>query len=213
MSSTAAPQLLPTSEQLLFAKSLILTFALWPALRLAVSSEWGGPDSADKRDFLISHLADTYAGETGYSSSSLHLLPQPINPSLLPQTPDLDDLAELLENYFQDEFEARLDDGSSDWVARRILDLHKGIFGEDKTVGEEMVRGLENAELELRGSKNSVQKGPEQEEHEGEEEEEEHGDEEMKDGTDAGGNGQRRQRQEPEVDEDGFTTVVSGRRR
>lgn len=227
MSSSSSSTLAPTTEQILFAKAIILTFNLWPALRLAVSEEWGGPESKDKKQFLIEHLADTYAGKIGYSNSTLSSLPQPIKPSDWPQSPDQDDLAELLENYFQDEFEARLDDDSADYVARRILDLWKLIFIKKENAGEgdgdelrearEAIQRLEKAEMELRGSKSKVQKGPEEEELQGNDDEQDEGeddDEEMTDGTNANANqNNRRQRQEPQVDEDGFTTVVSNRRR
>lgn len=205
---------IPTPQQLLFAKSIMLTFELWPAMRLAVSEQWGGPDSADKRDFLLSHLCDQY----GNPGSAFE--------------PDLDDLADILEGYMIDEYEARLEDGSPDWVAGRIVGLHRVIFApeEDTTKAQAAVAELEKAYEELKGKKAMFEQGKNEDgEVEGEDE-----DEEMRDArsmaqshggvTEADRQGARvgleqdqaraaREPQGPIVDEDGFETVVSRRRR
>ena len=201
---------------------MILTFELWPAMRLAVSEEWGGPDSADKRDYLISYLCDEH-GNPGKAFE-----------------PDMDDLAETLESYVIDEFEARLDDGSSDWVAARILGLHRAIFSDDQDQARQAVDQLEKAYADLKGKKTQASAGAGPTEFHGHA----HGQDEdisisdaqrMADahggvmdadvlGAQAGQQQQqqqqqqheqpqRRERQEPIIDEDGFETVVSRRRR
>lgn len=213
--ATAAVDDSPTPQQLLFAKSIMLTFELWPAMRLAVSEEWGGSDSADKRDFLLSHLCDEY----GNAGSAFE--------------PDLDDLADILEHYMIDEYEARLEDGSPDWVAGRILGLHRVIFAptDDLTRAQAAVAELEKAFEELKGKKATFQQGPNQD---GEVEGHGSEDEDMRDArsmaqqhggiTEADRVGARvgleqdqartpREPQQPIVDEDGFETVVSRRRR
>lgn len=117
-------------------------------MRLAVEEQWGGPDSADKRDFLISHICDLYGGVPGSSSlgyfepttaqasasmsssssSSSHQRPA------APATPDPDDLAEILEGYLADEYEASVEDGSCDYIAERLVQLHKVIFAQPDVV-------------------------------------------------------------------------------
>lgn len=184
-------------------------------MRLAVSEEWGGPDSADKRDFLLSHLCDSY-GNPGPAFE-----------------PDLDDLADILEGYMIDEYEARLEDGSPDWVAGRIVGLHRVIFApeDDFAKAQAAVQELEKAYEELKGKKATFEAGQNQDgEVEGGSE-----DEDMRDArgmaqqhggvTEADRAGarvgleqdqaraERQQRQEPIVDEDGFETVVSRRKR
>ncbi|EPQ31350.1 uncharacterized protein PFL1_00685 [Pseudozyma flocculosa PF-1] len=214
----------PTPQQLLFARAVILTFELWPAMRLAVSEEWGGPDSLDKRDYLISYLCDEH-GDAGAANQ-----------------PDIDDLAETLESYIADEFECRLDDGSPDWVAGRIVGLHKAIFTDnpdEANKGQEAVAQLETAFQELKGKKTNASAGQDQSEvhdHHG------HGDSDDDDEMDEddqqrvqaaqrmvqshggvmeadrlgaeAGNEQRarRERQEPIIDEDGFETVTRKRK-
>lgn len=204
----------PTPQQLLFAKSIMLTFELWPAMRLAVSEEWGGPDSADKRDFLLSHLCDEY-GNPGPAFE-----------------PDLDDLADVLEHYMVDEYEARLEDGSPDWVAGRIVGLHRVIFapGDDFARAQAAVAELEKAYEELKGKKATFEQGANQD---GEVDSHSE-DEDMRDArtmarqhggiTEADRQGARvgleqdrarveSEPQQPIIDEDGFETVVSRRRR
>lgn len=204
----------PTPQQLLFAKSIMLTFELWPAMRLAVSEEWGGPDSADKRDFLLSHLCDEY-GNPGPAFE-----------------PDLDDLADVLEHYMVDEYEARLEDGSPDWVAGRIVGLHRVIFapGDDFARAQAAVAELEKAYEELKGKKATFEQGSNQD---GEVDSHSE-DEDMRDArtmarqhggiTEADRQGARvgleqdrarveSEPQQPIIDEDGFETVVSRRRR
>ncbi|KAI3485597.1 hypothetical protein L1887_51065 [Cichorium endivia] len=208
----------PSPQQLLFAKSIMLTFELWPAMRLAVSEEWGGSDSADKRDFLLSHLCDQY-GNTGSAFE-----------------PDLDDLADILEGYMIDEYEARLEDGSPDWVAGRIVGLHRVIFSPDNDIAraQQAVAELEKAFQELKGKKSNFEHGADQDaevdSHDGHDHDE---DQQMRDaqrmarsqggimeadraGAQAALDQQARAPREPQqpiVDEDGFETVVSRRRR
>lgn len=229
----------PTRTQLLFARAVILTMELWPAMRLAVSEEWGGEDSADKKQFLISHICDTYSEEPSASiqqqaataatttttngSSSVTLQ--------APKVPDVDDLAETLEMYFEDEYESKIEDGSADWIAGRIVHLHKCIYAafpptqESLEYADEEVNKLYEATVRLREQKVEVQRtqqenGDEQD-GSGDSSDEEH-DHSQHDAMEVDGQGstqanstqqQPRERPQPVVDEDGFTTVVKGRRR
>lgn len=184
-------------------------------MRLAVSEEWGGPDSAAKRNFLLSHLCDEY----GNAGSAFE--------------PDLDDLADILEGYMADEYDAQLEDGSPDWVAGRIVSLHRVIFAPDNDLSKAQaaVAELEKAYEALKGKKSNFEQGahPEEVDHSGEDD-----DEEMRDArnlaqshggvmaADAAGAQAAVEQQEaraarepqlPIIDEDGFETVVSRRRR
>lgn len=163
-------------------------------MRLAVSEQWGGAESSDKRDFLISHLADTYAGTP-------------------PVEPDLDDLSDVILGYFGDEYETRLEDDSADYVAGRIVALHKLCFGEDTQAAEQSVLALEQslpkgAAMQVKQGVHDDDAGMRSDDDDEDRDE---------DGMDVDEPQQQpaapRQRQEPVVDEDGFTTVVKGRRR
>ncbi|PWN42505.1 hypothetical protein IE81DRAFT_282603, partial [Ceraceosorus guamensis] len=190
-STSASVDAAPTPQQLLFARALISTFALWPALRLAIAEEWGGSDSQDKADFLLSHLADTHGGD-------------PI------VVPDQDDLSYALTAYFNDEYEVRLEDDSAEYVAGRICNLHKLCFGGDQVEAENAVKGLEEATKSLRGTKTKATKQDAGDDAgmASDESDDEGGEDGMDvDGQSAQQQRQPRQRQEPIVDEDGFTMV------
>lgn len=221
MSSSAAGVQEPTQTQLLFARAVVLTMELWPAMRLAVSEQWGGQESAEKREFLISHICDTYSNEHAAqttssvgSTSSAHVQP--------PATPDIDDLAETLEMYFADEYESRIEDGSADWVAGRIVQLHKTVYSTFPPTSDSLANAqtevdkLYQAAVQLRGQKVSVQRSSEADLQADSESGDSEGDEDeamQLDEAEQSEQSRRQERQEPVVDEDGFTTVVKGRRR
>jgi pre-rRNA-processing protein TSR2 len=194
-------------------------------MRLAISQEWGGPDSADKCDFIVSHICDLYGGEPGATSLGRFEKSHTYNPQVTPAapaTPDEEDLAEILEGYLADEFDARIEDESCDYIAGRISALHKIVFatpetqdeaGADKVLTEanNTIAALDEAAAKLR------QKGlPRAQEQENIEEASgsESGSDEEDDSMDVDpAPREPRQKQEPIVDEDGFTTVVGKKKR
>jgi len=105
-STSAAP--LPTS--ILFARGVIARLKCWPALRIAVDQEWGGPQSAEKRTWIASLIVDGFEEQ------------DPL--------PDDQYIEELLLQVMEDEFMANLEDGSAEGVAKDIVglweDVHAG---------------------------------------------------------------------------------------
>ena len=177
----------PTKEQLQFARAVYIVLNLWPALRQAVIEGWGGPESGEKRDFLLSHLCDEY-GNGGASTK-----------------PDLDDLIELIESYIAEEYDCQLEDDSAMWVAMHVCGAHKTIFEEGR--GDVILAQLEDAFQKAGKTKvSSTTQGDDDEEDDDDDEEEE---------MDVAPAASRpaAPRAEPEIDEDGFETVVSRRRR
>jgi len=124
MSSAAPPaDEGPTPEQLQFARSVYILLEMWPALRQAVNEGWGGPESEEKRAFLLSHLCDAY-GDGGAHTK-----------------PDVDDLTELIESYVMEEYACELEDDSAQWVAMHICLAHTSIFEQGK--GDEILAEYE----------------------------------------------------------------------
>ncbi|KAL4400930.1 rRNA accumulation-related protein [Malassezia pachydermatis] len=113
----------PTKEQLQFARAVYIILMLWPALRQAVNEHWGGPESEEKREFLLSHLCDEY-GNGGKATK-----------------PDLDDITDLIEGYVMEEYDCELEDNSAAMVAQHVCLLHAGIFEEER--GDELLKQLE----------------------------------------------------------------------
>jgi len=154
-----------------------------------VSNQWGGPDSAGKREWFAQATVD-----------------------LLKETPDAD--AEWIETFLLqvmlDEFEVNVDDDSAYEIGEQIVRLRKdcgrGNFAEIQTMrtkweargGREVVSGFQNeGEIEA-------------EETDGEDGEDEDGDVDMDEAPQLV---RVRERAVPEVDEDGFTTVPNRRKR
>lgn len=215
----------PSPTQLLFARAVIYTFDLWPALRLAITEQWGGTESKAKADFLISYLCDQYSEEaTSTAPLSSGSTSAPASPSIVaPSTPDVDDLAEILEGYFADEFESRLEDDSSDWVAGRLVHLHRVIYATFPATPESLANAtteidkLEQAAVALRGKKVTAQKTLESDdsmsgsEEEGEDEQGYAMD--VDEAATAAVPSASTKKAEPIIDEDGFTIVGKTKRR
>jgi pre-rRNA-processing protein TSR2 len=180
-----------------FELGIWYTLALWPALHVAVQDNWGGPDSSDKRDWFAGAVSD-----------------------LIIQRPDTDhdDLILFLLQVMQDEFDCNVEDDSEEEVARNILALRKRVFEDlDLSALSELETRWKN-----RGQiKTNIQiiDG----EVEGEEDEEWDGFEEDEDGDVNMAAAEeivpdlvpvlKKERPEPEVDEDGFTKVVGKKKR
>lgn len=235
----------PSAQQCLFARAVIHTLQLWPSMRMAIDEQWGGPESKEKCDFLVSHICDTYGGQPGASTLGV-FEPNTAGPSgsnnaiarpAAPSTPEEDELADVLEQYVADEYEAHVEDGSCDYIAGRICSLHRVIFaspssseaGQDPIAQEAAAQQvlaaaqaalapLDEAAEKLRNKRLQSQRdraGWQGEIGEGESSEDDSDDDMEVDGP-AEGSGQVRQpkeKQEPIVDEDGFTTVVGKKKR
>ncbi|WFD39674.1 rRNA accumulation- protein [Malassezia japonica] len=179
----------PTKEQLQFARAVYIVLNLWPALRQAVLEGWGGPESGEKRDFLLSHLCDEY-GNGGANTK-----------------PDLDDLIELIESYIAEEYDCQLEDDSAMWVAMHVCGAHKTIFEEGR--GDVILAQLEDAFA--KAGKTKVPSTTQRDEDEDEDEDEDDDDDEMDEAPAAPR--PAAPQAEPEIDEDGFETVMPRRRR
>ncbi|KAK1251987.1 hypothetical protein MKX07_007466 [Trichoderma sp. CBMAI-0711] len=114
MASTEAAQLPPAAtRQSNFEQAVACALHLWPALTLAVQNGWGGPDSADKRDWfagavvdLFPEFTDAQPGEAARTTA---------------EEPDMEDVETVLLQVMVDEFEVNIDDDSALEVARSIV--------------------------------------------------------------------------------------------
>ncbi|MCJ1291243.1 hypothetical protein MMC34_002786 [Xylographa carneopallida] len=184
-----------------FDLSIALSLAAWPALSLAVQNSWGGPNSAEKREWFAGAVSELLAATPGA---------------------DVEYVEEFLLQVMGDEFDVRVEDGSAEEVAARIVGLRKltarGEFG----IVDEMGKRWE--ERQQRGGREVgarfVDGGEEEEEEEEEESEKsefETGD--WEDGVDVE-MGEAPdlvkvpvRKPPPEVDEEGFTKVVGKKKR
>lgn len=118
---------IPSPTLVLFARGLLARFELWPALRIAVHQNWGGPQSAQKQRWLAGVITDEFEASLPLSSDSLTALdsyhPAPMYPSHTLPEPDTEYIETMLLQIMDDEFEVALEDGSAFDVARDVLRL------------------------------------------------------------------------------------------
>jgi pre-rRNA-processing protein TSR2 len=201
--STTLPSIPP---QLAAQIDLLISLSLhaWPALTLAVQNSWGGQDSSDKRDWL--------AGEV---SSLITSLP--------PQLHDVGDLEEVLLQVMIDEFEVVVDDDSAENVARQIW---SGVQKLQKGETEELKQMWEKWEEKRRktGGKeiSGIVRGEDKDGDETDWDDEDYDDETEFNGfpdrpdvnmDEAPPLVAKKEKVEPEIDEDGFTKVVGKKKR
>lgn len=188
-SSTAAPEPL----LVLFARGVIARLTLWPALRLAVDQTWGGPESAEKRTWMASVIVDAF------------------DPAESKEEPDDVYVEEILLQTMADEFDAILEDGSAESVAKDITKLWSEIQG---SKGKEMVDAWESQVKNSKGKKVAYQEIVDEiAEFDGEEASSDDEDASNDVGTDEDAAPELlesrglKKDERPEVDEDGFTMV------
>lgn len=170
-----------------------ITLALnsWPALTLAVQSNWGGPKSDDKRGWLCGAISEILADR--------------------PET-DAEDLEDVLVQVMNDEFDVAVDDESAAAVAAQIMDMKaqtaRGEFAAIQEMWENWQQKSQQKSAAA-GMFKQVEARDEDQETDDDSEGEAGGDVEMDDAS-ALVRGPS-EKAEPEVDEDGFTMVKKKR--
>jgi len=187
VSGTSSQPPPPNPVLVLFARGVIARLTLWPALRLAIEQSWGGPESLQKRTWMASVIVDAF------------------DTTQNPQTPDVYYIEETLLQIMEDEFDAAMEDGSPEQVARDVVYLWNNIR---EPRGEQRVREWEEQAQKLRGSKVPFH-AEASADGESEEDEDVSEDEDDNEAPQLLESGEETKKSEPEVDEDGFTLVKS----
>ncbi|KAJ4393207.1 rRNA accumulation- protein [Gnomoniopsis smithogilvyi] len=199
-SSTEAPS--AETRQSRFEQSVALSLALWPALTLAVQNNWGGPDSADKRDWFAGQVAEAFPAFTASNITSTTTTA----PAADDSEPDAEYIEELLLQVMVDEFEVAVDDESSYDVAMEIIRLR----GQCRSGNFEEVDRLLERWMARKGQKVVMKKG-EDEEQDTDWDDTDGSDEEDEEMGEAPALVEKKEKAVPEVDEDGFTKVTRKR--
>lgn len=196
---------------------------------MAVQNNWGGPDSSDKRDWFAGAVVELFPDVSALSpaqlrqklssssSSSQSNQQQEQQQNQENQEPDQVDVETVLLQVMLDEFEVNVDDDSAYEVAEQVVRLRadclRGRFDE--------VEALRRRWEGRKGSKVVIKKAEDQEDEtdwdtdddeddgDGAEEDE---DVEMDEAPALVEAPARKEKQEPEVDEDGFTKVTRKKR-
>ncbi|KAF2097763.1 hypothetical protein NA57DRAFT_56946 [Rhizodiscina lignyota] len=199
------PNATPEQKVANFTLAVSLLLVTWPALSLAVANSWGGPDSADKRDWLGGAIIDLFESAPGT---------------------DVEDVEDVLLQVMQDEFEVNLEDGSEVGVAKGIMKAREQCARGDFTEIKEMERvwrerkGPVPKPMEVIENVHDGEEIDDDEDYEDddEDEDEDDGDVRMGDAEALVPDlvpvlKERAKKPEPEVDEDGFTKVVGKKKR
>ena len=188
-SAPSSESVSPTS--ILFARGVIARLAYWPALRIAVDQSWGGPESAEKRTWIASVIVDAFEEQ---------------DPS-----PDDQYIEEMLLQVMEDEFTANLEDGSAESVAKDIVRLWENV-----QAGKQDIALLYEQQAEkLKGKKFEVQEEVGSGSDSGDDEDGEDDGSDVEESPQLIHRGEKPTKEEPQVDEDGFTLVkskIKGRR-
>ncbi|KAJ7039390.1 Pre-rRNA-processing protein TSR2-domain-containing protein [Mycena alexandri] len=181
---TPVPAAVPPHSSVLFARGVIARLATWDTLRLAVQEGWGGPGALQKRTWLASVIVDAFEETV--------------------PTPDDQYVEEILVQVLADEFDTDLEDGSAEPVALDVVRLW-----EETRVGRDaLVLKFESKAEGLRGKRAVAQEIANNDADEWEEEEGDEDDSGMDEEIEEVPQlMEPRRREEPEVDEDGFTMV------
>lgn len=168
--STASAPVTPVSDEamLLFSRGMLALFNLWPALRLAVDEQWGGPESEAKRTWFVSVIVDEFesrpptapapsAGETSTITASGGSAAAALAASV--GGLELDELSDLLFDLLLEEFTVDLDDDSPRTIAAQIIALWTSCL----KLETDLVLELESQEAKLKskGKKVKAEEGME----------------------------------------------------
>ncbi|KAI4199609.1 MAG: hypothetical protein LQ350_004484 [Teloschistes chrysophthalmus] len=199
----------PTEAQITqkFDLSIALTLSTWPCLSLAVQNSWGGPLSSEKRDWFAGAISDLFASSTTTTTTSTA------------NTMDVEYLEEFLLQIMLDEFAINVEDDSAAEIAAKLIGLRKMCMRGEFGMVDEMYRRW----VERRGGGEEErvrfhrQMDDEDDDEDDEEEEEWNGIEDEDGDVDMEEAPQlvkpAKEKVVPKVDEEGFTEVVSKKRR
>ncbi|KAI9265230.1 Pre-rRNA-processing protein TSR2-domain-containing protein [Phascolomyces articulosus] len=174
-------------NKIAFEEGVNYIFKSWTALNLAVEQDWGGVDSAEKRDWMMQVIVD-YFGSNGKKL-------------------DIEDIETILEQIMTDEFQILLEDDSAYLVAKHLVEVyHQCIRGNFTEV--ERLKAKYQSRQPATASRQQNNDNEEEDDSSGEEGPEEDGDDDM----DMDEDEPRSSRPEPQIDDDGFETVTYKRR-
>ncbi|KAI3392850.1 hypothetical protein diail_5056 [Diaporthe ilicicola] len=220
MASSATNDASTDSRQSRFEQGVALSLNLWPALTLAVQNNWGGPDSADKRDWFAGQVVEQFPPFSTSNNNTNSTTTNGISQATQAQQqgdqeePDAEYLEELILQVMLDEFEVNVDDDTAYDVAAEVVRLRgqcaRGNF-------EEVDRLLTRWQAR-RGEKVHFKHGEDQDnETDWEDDDDENygsdggEDDDMDEAPPLVEAAPKKEKAPPEVDDDGFTKVTRKR--
>ncbi|KAK7753890.1 rRNA accumulation-related protein [Diatrype stigma] len=130
----------PETRQSNFEQGVALALHLWPALTLAVQNNWGGPSSADKRDWFAGAIVEMFPSFPDLAAAKKMASKTTAPPAAAAaaasseEEPEIEDVEATLLQVMVDEFEVNVDDDSGFESAETIMRIRaqcaKGDFRE-----------------------------------------------------------------------------------
>ncbi|KAF3042756.1 hypothetical protein E8E12_009953 [Didymella heteroderae] len=193
MSAPTATTAIPAELQGKFDLGIWHCLFNWPTLTVAVQNQWGGPDSAEKRDWLAGQISEQFERE--------------------PST-DAEDVEVMLLQVLEDEYGCRVEDETEVGIARDIMRIRKEV-GEGNTSSIDAMHKKWEERKGKEVATGNVQVRESNQEAEWDSVDEESGEDEDVDMDDAPALVPAKPKEpkaEPEIDEDGFEKVVGKKR-
>ena len=222
MASSSQAEPSPEIRQSNFEQGVALTLHLWPALTLAVQNNWGGPSSADKRDWFAGAIVDMFPSfvdvlepQQQQTEQQQQQQPRKKPATTAPEEPDIEDVEATLLQVMLDEFEVNVDDDSAFETAETIMRVRAQCARDDFREVDglrwrwEAGRGKKVAAVQAPDADQDTD-GSDWESEDGDDDEEQDGDVEM--GEAPALVAVPKEKPQPEVDEDGFTKVTRKKR-
>lgn len=227
LSPRTNPPPLAATCQSSFEQGVALALHLWPALTLAVQSNWGGSDSEDKRAWFAGAIVELFPdlaskpkpNPTSKPSIAITTQQQQQKSTAAAEGPEADDdepdavdVEAVLLQVMLDEFDVNVDDDSAYEVAEQIVRV-RAECARGKFDGE--LAGLQRR-FDARGGTKVVGVFKKVEDEDAETDWDTDDDEDEDDSQDGdvpmGDAPPKKEKEEPEVDEDGFTKVSRRKR-
>ncbi|KUI55626.1 Pre-rRNA-processing protein TSR2 [Cytospora mali] len=208
MASAEAPS--AATRQSRFEQGVALSLNLWPALTLAVQNNWGGPDSADKRDWFAGQVVEQFPDLSSTSTSTSTPAPAGATKKAEDEAadgePDIEYVEELILQVMLDEFEVNVDDDSAFDVATEIMRLRTQCArGNFEDVDKLLTRWQSRKGAKVEGL---FKKGEDQDnDTDWDDTDGEEGSDDDMDDAPPLVEAPRKEKPPPEVDDDGFTKV------
>lgn len=180
-------------QQARFELGVSMMVYKWDALDVAVENQWGGPDSAEKRDWITAIIVDLFKTEKVVETILIE---------------------ETLLYAMVDEFDTNVEDDSAVFIANGIIELYKQCQALDYSTVESLYLAWQEKQKN-KSNKRVVQvkDDPLNPDVSDSEDEEDYDEEESQD-VDMDVDEQQQTNPEPIIDEDGFEVVQKkGRRR
>lgn len=180
-----------------FDLAIALCLSTWSALTLAVQNSWGGPDSSEKRDWFAGAISD-----------------------LISTTPDADVeyVEEFMLQIMNDEFDVNVEDGSGEEISAKIIGLRKLTLQGDFTMVDDMYSKWQERQSKGGGGKINFQHvtrddNEDETDWNSDDIDEEEADDDVEMGEAPALLKVPKEKVQPRVDDEGFTEVVSKKRR